>query len=42
MRLVNEYMVDTHLLEVNDCVLVLLHLVLNGGNLGGQVFLTLD
>ncbi len=42
MRFINEDMVDAHLLEVNDCILVLLHLILNGGNLGGKVFFTLD
>lgn len=35
-------MVDTHLLEIHDVVAVLLHLILDGCNLGGQVLLTLD
>ena len=42
MRFVNEDVVDAHLLEVNNRVLVLIHLVLNGGNLGGQVLLAFD
>ena len=35
-------MVYTHLLEINDAVLVLFHLILDGCNLGGKVLLTLD
>lgn len=42
MRFVNEDVVDTHLLEVNDRVLVLIHLVLNGSYLGCKVLLTFD
>ena len=42
MALVHKYVVDAHLLEVNDGILVLLHLILDGGYLGGQVLLALD
>ena len=35
-------MVNAHLLEVNDAILVLFHLILDGSNLGGQIFLALD
>ncbi len=35
MRFVHKDVVDTHLLEVNDSILVLLHLILYGGNLRG-------
>ena len=42
LTLVHEDMVDTHLLEVNHTVLGLLHLILYGGYLGGEVLLTLQ
>ena len=42
VRLINEDVVDAHLLEIYYIVLVLIHLVLDGGYLGGQVLLTLD
>ncbi len=42
MAFVHKYVVDTHLLEVNDGILILVHLVLDSGNLCGKVFLALD
>ncbi len=42
MALVNENVVYAHLPEINDAVLVLLHLVLERFKFGGQVLLTLD
>ena len=41
MRFVHKYVIYTHLLEVNDGILVLLHLVLDSGYLGSQVLLPL-
>lgn len=38
MAFVHKYVVDTHLLEVNDGILILVHLVLDRGNLCGKVF----
>ena len=42
LRLINENVVDAHLLEIHDTILILLHLILDGGYLGGQIFLSLD
>ena len=42
MRLINENVVNAHLLEIHDTILILLHLILDGGYLGGQIFLSLD
>ena len=42
MAFVNENVVYTHLLEINDAVLVLLHLILERFKFGGQVLLALD
>ena len=42
MTLVHKYVIYTQLLEIHDTILVLLHLILYGGNLGSKVLLTLD
>ena len=39
LALVHEDMVNTHLLEVNNTILILFHLILYGGYLGGEVLL---
>ena len=41
VTLIHKDMVNAHLLEVNDGILVLLHLILDSCNLGGQILLTL-
>ena len=42
LTLVDKNVINTHLLEVHHIVAVLLHLVLDGGNLGGKVLLAFD
>ena len=42
MAFINENVVYAHLPEVNDAVLVLLHLVLERFKFGGQILLALD
>ena len=42
VALVHKDMVNAHLLEIHDAVLVLLHLILDSRYLGCQVFLALD
>ena len=42
LRLINEDMVDAHLFEIHDAILILLHLILDGRYLGSQVLLSLD
>lgn len=42
VRLVNEDMVYAHLLEIDDRIPLVVHLVTDGFEFGGQVLLTLD